>query len=96
MIRITLNLSKHCVETELKRLFNQTLSGYFRKSEDRPELERKLELLQNALADFDFPDLRTAHKELTGGSTASIELVDKGTNLPDIIIDGHPIKRGNG
>ena len=91
MIRIPLDLSRHCIETEVKRRFNRTLSGYLKAKGNRAELEKELVLLQTALAEFDFSYLRTSHKDLAGNSAVRVELIDNGGDLPVLTVDGRPI-----
>lgn len=91
MIRITLDLSRHCIETEIKRHHNRCISAYFRKKGTGQTLENKLEMLQDALTLFDFSYLRTAYKELSGNSIAPITLESDGRSLPILTIHGRPI-----
>lgn len=91
MIHISLNLSAHCIETELKRIYNRTLSRYFQKQGDPAELEVHLEVLHAAISSFDFAYLRAAYKELAGNSTAQVALVSDGRNMPVITINDLPI-----
>ena len=91
MIHIPLDLSRHCIETEVKRRFNCTLSDYFKEKGNRAEMEKEMELLRAALANFDFSYLRSCHKDLVGNSTARIELINNGGDLPVLTVDGRPI-----
>jgi hypothetical protein len=68
---IRLDLKTHCIETEIRRLFDRAMSDYFRADEARRlELEPRLALLEAALKTLDFADLRTRSPELAGGSGA--------------------------
>ncbi len=91
MVRIPLDLSRHCIETEVKRRFNSTLSDYFKAKGERAKLERELELLQAALAEFDFSYLRTRHEDLSGNSATGVALIDTGEDLPVLTVDGRPV-----
>ena len=66
---IKLDLSKHCIETEIKRLHNRMIYRYFKATDDRAKLEKKIELLEVALKELDFAQLRSIYPELAGNST---------------------------
>lgn len=67
-MKITLNLSKHCIETEAKRIYEDSLTQYFKVFDSkRPELEEKIEGLRNFLEYTDFNHLRSRHQALAGG-----------------------------
>jgi len=91
LLKIELDLRKHCIETAIRRLYNRFLSEYLQDRGDNPELEEKLTLLQKALKNFDFPSLRSAHRELAGESDARIALEDSDGSLPGITINGRPV-----
>ncbi|MGD9876142.1 hypothetical protein [Desulfococcus sp.] len=91
MLEIEIDLRRHCIETAIKRSYNQLLSEYFHSKKGDSASETKLALLQNALTCFDFPSLRAGHKNLAGKSDARIVLADKGECPPGILIDGRPI-----
>ena len=88
-----LDLSKHCVETEIRRLYNRFISRYIRlKREDR-QLETDIEMLKAALENLDFPKLRSGCRELAGHKgNSAIELAVKGDGRVAIIIDGAEIE----
>ncbi len=62
-----LDLSRHCIETEIRRLYNRSVSLYFKLKKEDPQLEAEIELLKTALERLDFPRLRSGHGELAGG-----------------------------
>jgi hypothetical protein len=62
-----LDLSKHCIQTEIRRLYNRCVSRYFKLEKEDPELASDIELLKAALETLDFPGLRSEHKALAGG-----------------------------
>ena len=66
---IALNLKNHCVQTEIKRQYNQLISNYFKlkTAEDITRSEAAIRLLQTALERLDFGWLRAAYPELRGG-----------------------------
>jgi len=72
-MKIKLNLSRHCIETETKRLYNQSVLKYF-KADDKDNIEKQIEILQHALQTLDFGKLRSTHPELGGHCDDHIEL----------------------
>lgn len=62
-----LDLSRHCIETEIRRRYNQALSQYFGPHANRSRLEEQISLLKAALESFDFPGLRSRYPALAGG-----------------------------
>ncbi len=90
-MRIKLNLKKHCIETETKRLYNRCVSQYFKPHADREHLEKKIELLLCALELFDFAHLRSAYPELAGHNDDDIALIFNEQNKAVIIINGKNI-----
>lgn len=74
-VTITLDLSQHCIQTELKRLYNKSINSYFKAAPaDKPELEQLIEGLRRALETVDFGKLRTAYPALAGGMDPSAGL----------------------
>lgn len=71
---ITLDLSRHCIETAIKRRHNRSISDYFKAENDRPRLESEIELLQAALTQYDFEALRSRYPALAGRSDAEVRL----------------------
>ena len=90
-MRIKLNLKKHCIETETKRLYNLCVSQYFKPHADREHLEKKIETLQSALEWFDFAHLRSAYPELAGHNDDDIALATNEQNKAVIVINGKKI-----
>lgn len=74
---IKLDLSAHCVETEIRRQYNVRISLYFKAgaSIDKTELETEIELLVEALENFNFKRLRGRHPFLAGSSYDDVRLV---------------------
>jgi hypothetical protein len=66
-MEIRLDLSTHCIETELKRLHNRFLSLYFKHGGKDIELEEKIQHICLALETLDFPSLRSRFPGLAGG-----------------------------
>ncbi|WP_084070963.1 hypothetical protein [Desulfocicer vacuolatum] len=61
-----MNLQYHCIETEIKKLYNRRVSMGLKKGLTN-ELEREIEGLKTALETFDFRRLRSQHRQLAGG-----------------------------
>ncbi|MDI6797775.1 MAG: hypothetical protein QMD09_12560 [Desulfatibacillaceae bacterium] len=75
-MEILLNLSRHCIETQAKKVYEQELGRYFKAGpENRPLLEERIGLLKNFLEKVDFGDLRSRHPALSGGSQQTAALV---------------------
>lgn len=71
-----LDLSKHCIQTEIKRLYNRSVSRYFKLEREDPQLAATIELLKAALEGLDFSRLRSDYSELAGGrGDCAVELV---------------------
>lgn len=88
MCNIALDLSRHCIETEIKRRHNRTMSVYFKGKGQNSELEKDLIIMEEAMRRFDFSALRSIYSELAGGSPARVILSDQGGGIPGISIDG--------
>ncbi len=81
-MEIRLDLSRHCVETEIKRRYHLALGAYFRPGADRAELEARIGLLKQALEEFDFAGLRGRHPDLCGGSPQTVVLFEAPGGVP--------------
>lgn len=75
-MKIKLTLNGHCIETEMKRMYDRLISQYFNaKSEsEMKDLEYKLEIIQKGLENFDFKYLRSEYPELCGEKETNIYL----------------------
>ncbi len=91
-MNIKLNLSKHCIETEAKKLYNQFLSQYFKADTDKERLEEQIEILKTILEQFDFPGLRSRYPELAGHHDTDIFISKNKQNQTVIIIVGKETK----
>jgi len=70
-----LDLSGHCIETELKRQHNQAVAAYFKADkEEAARLEQIIETTRLALEVLDFPGLRAEDPELAGGATKPVTI----------------------
>ena len=67
MVQIPLDLSAHCIQAEIKRLYKRQLTVCLKSSKNDSLAENKLELLRHALETGDFPTLRAEHRALAGG-----------------------------
>ena len=89
-MNIKLNLSQHCIETEIKLLYNQSVLKYF-KANDKDQLEKQMKILQHALKTLDFKKLRSTYPELAGQSNDRVELSINDNNQIIIQINGKNI-----
>jgi len=74
-VKIKLDVNRHCIETEIKRLYNQCVSRFFSAPAERDILEGRIALLQYALENLDFPSVRSRHPHLAGGCGGDVFLV---------------------
>ncbi len=89
-VDIKLDLTKHCIETEIKRLHNRSIVQYFEPDKTKQEklkIEDRIELLQLALKTFDFGFLRSTYVTLAGDSNDDI-ILSRENNQPVIRING--------
>jgi hypothetical protein len=91
MDKIRLDLSRHCVETEIKKRYNIAISEYFRAESGRDQLEKIIDLTQQALQTLDFNQLRSRYAPLAGQTDAEIVLLREQERL-SILIDGRPVE----
>ena len=87
-MHLTLDLSRHCIETEIKKRHNRCISRYFKKNGERPAIEAELDLLGQALATLDFGALRIRHPALNGHSDATVVLTREDDGRLAIRING--------
>ena len=89
-VNVKLNLNKHCIETEIKRLHNRAILQCFESDmtkQEELEIENRIELLQLALKTFDFGFLRSTCVTLAGNSNDDVILSSE-NNQPVIRING--------
>ena len=91
MIRIPFDLSAHCVQTEIKRLYNRQLSACIKSQKKIDQAEEKLELLKKALETWDFSTLRAEHRALAGGRDNKVALIADDDGRISIVIDDQTI-----
>jgi hypothetical protein len=88
---IQLDLSAHCIETELKKRYNKSICDYFKAElEERRPMEPAIEMIRLALEAFDFAKLRARYPALAGCTSQKIILSCIDKNLA-ITIDGKTI-----
>ncbi len=87
-----LDLSKHCIQTEIKRLYNRSVSRYFKLKREDPQLAADIEMLKTALDRLNFPRLRSDYVELSGGRDDSmVELAADDDGKVVVRIDGRDV-----
>jgi hypothetical protein len=87
-----LDLSRHCIETEIRWLYNRSVSRYIKLKKEDPLLEADIELLKAALESLDFPGLRSGYGELAGNQgNHVVELVASDDGGVIVRIDGRDV-----
>ncbi|MBU1056080.1 MAG: hypothetical protein KKC46_19985 [Proteobacteria bacterium] len=87
-MKIKMNLSGHCIETEAKRLYNNSITEFFENSESTDsELEEKIEGLKSFLEYTDFAHLRGRHPVLAGTEEGKAILNLLGENLFELEVN---------
>ena len=87
-MKIKLDLKKHCIETELKRLYNQSLSQYFKPGSNPKQTEETIDVIKSVLENSNISKLRSKYPELSGNSEADIALTADRQGQVVIIING--------
>ena len=87
-MKIKLNLKKHCVETELKRLYNRSLSQYFKPGSNQKQIEKIIDVIKTVLENSNISNLRSKYPELSGNSEADIVLTTDRQDQIVILING--------
>ena len=90
MAEIQLDLRRHCIETEIKKLFNLALGAYFKPGADKPGLEARIGLLTLALEGFDFEALRGRYPDLCGGGSQPVVLFEDPEGVPRLRVEELP------
>lgn len=79
---VQLDLSAHCIETELNRQYNRAISEYFKAGlEEQKRLEPIIDMFRLALETLDFAKLRTRYPALCGGAHRNIRISCKGKRI---------------
>jgi len=87
-MKIKLDLRKHCIETELKRLYNRSLSEYFKPGSNQEQIEKEIDVLKTVLENSNFSNLRSTYPELVGKCEANIVLTIDKQDQVVILING--------
>lgn len=74
-MRLNLNLDNHCVETEIRRIYNARVGECLKNGRFSVDDGQIIEVLKTVLETMDFPRLRSACRELAGGSGRDTMLV---------------------
>lgn len=92
-MNMKISLTRHCIETEIRRQYNRAISEYFKADTDerRKTLESRIDLMHHALETLDFNFLRNRYPELRGEADADVRLV-AGADRPRITINGEEIE----
>ncbi|PID39566.1 MAG: hypothetical protein CR984_06520 [Proteobacteria bacterium] len=93
IVKIQLDLKRHCIETEIKRRHEDAMTRYFKKAGNREHIERELVLLEAALTVFDFRTLRSQWPMLAGGQAGDVYLSHDPDGRPFLMTGGkcvHP------
>ncbi len=88
-MEIDLDLSRHCIKTEIKRQYDKFISEYF-KTKD-PDLEDKIEFLKEVLENIDLIGLRGRFQELAGNCEGDVQVVLESDRLFKIKINRETI-----
>jgi hypothetical protein len=91
VVEIQLDLRRHCVETEIKKLYNLTLGAYFKPNADKPGIEARIRLLTRALAGLDFAELRSRYPDLCGGGSQPVVLFEDPEGVPRLRLKDFPV-----
>jgi len=91
-MEIQLDLSKHCIKTEIQRQYDKSISEYFKTGETY--LEDKIEFLKNILENIDLIGLRGRYQDLAGNSDAEVKLVLHGDGLFELKLDRATVHEG--
>jgi hypothetical protein len=88
---VQLDLRHHCIETAIRKRYEQALKTYFKTKTGRAQLEEDIALLLQALETLDFAALRSRSRHLAGSSEKHILLSSDRTGRLTISIDGRPL-----
>ena len=85
-MEIGLDLSRHCIKTEVKRQYNKMLSQYFKSGEKN--FEDRIEFLKDVLQNVDLANLRSRFRDLAGDSDAEVKIFRKDDGLFQVKLNG--------
>lgn len=96
-MELKIKLPNHCIQTEIKRRYNDDINRYFKQKEANWELENEIECLRILLENIDFALLRRQYVELEGGTESEIKVAcrDEETKVSlEICIDNKIVFKG--
>ncbi len=79
--RIMLDLSRHCIQTALRRCYETRVARYFKSDAPQDVLETEIDLLQRALETLDFGALRSRWPALAGGHRVPVVFTMAGDRI---------------
>jgi len=88
---LALDLRHHCIETAIRKRYDQALYAYFKEAGARPQLDKDIELLLEALETLYFSTLRSTHRPLAGHTKTRITLSRDEQGHLSIGIGGQPV-----
>ena len=92
---LTLDLSRHCIETASKKALDASTRAYFKAgAKERAELSESIERLRLFLLQTDFPAARAAYPELCGAPGTRAVLSKAGVVISDGRVLALPVKEG--
>lgn len=71
---LELDLTRHCIETAVRRRYEGVVRTYFQQPGERLRLESVIECLSQALETLDFSALRARHRALVGGTPHRVSI----------------------
>lgn len=89
---LKLDLRHHCIETAVKKLYNKSISQYFKTDGDKEKLEEQIDILKTVLEKCDFTYLRRTHSELAGHCRANAAITTDAENRITIVLNGEHIR----
>ncbi len=90
-VEVRLDLSRHCVETAVRRAYNRAISDYFKPGGATSEREGRIDLLESALSGFDLGGLRGRDPALAGGFSGEVVLGRDPAGRLTLRVDGRPV-----
>jgi hypothetical protein len=88
---IELDLRRHCIQTETKKLYNQCIAQYFNSGLDKKQLEARIKILKTIMERCDFPRLRSRYPELAGNREDEVALALDEQDRIVILINGKEV-----
>jgi hypothetical protein len=88
---LKLDLTRHCIETEIRSRHERCIRDYFKQPDQRQGLETTIDLLLEALETFDFAALRAGHPALGGQTDHRVALDRDPQGKLRILVDDNPL-----